>query len=95
VMDGNIMAVVRRPWSLLVLGGLEHRGANRGTLSVLDRDTHSGWHGRTLAQLPGMPIALRTEPDGGLSIATRGGVVSVACGGQRIAIDDHAFPFGH
>jgi virginiamycin B lyase len=77
VTEGNVFAIVSRPWGLVLLQGLAHLSTNSGTASILSRGTDGKWTARPLLELPGQPYALRELPDGGLGIATAYGTLTL------------------
>jgi virginiamycin B lyase len=77
VTEGNVFAIVARPWGLVLLQGLAHSFTNYGTASILSRGTDGQWTARPFLDLPATPGAVREMPDGGLGIATEYGTLTL------------------
>jgi hypothetical protein len=78
---GNVFAIVRAAWGLLVLQYQRHLDIDRGTLSALSYDAHAQhWNVRPLAELPGSPIEFHPNTDSISVIGTKGVIVVSARG---------------
>ena len=75
ITDGNVFAIVQRPWALVLVQGAAHGGARYGTMSVLERGRDGRWIARPHLELPAPPSGLRPTADGGLAIATTTGTL--------------------
>jgi virginiamycin B lyase len=95
VTEGKVLAIVARPWGLVVL---QHRsvswGVDGGLVTVLIQGPEGHWSGRPFLELPGAPIAFRTLSDGGMDIATTQGTVAVGPTGHVRAFECKEAPPG-
>jgi hypothetical protein len=78
IAEGAALAIVPRPWGLVVLRSF---AMSSHTVCVVERSEGGGWQARPLLQLPGWPTAFRLRADGGLTIATTNGTLMLGSGG--------------
>jgi hypothetical protein len=81
VREGNVFAIVRRPWGLVLLQGRAYNARLDGTVSILERGRNGQWSARPHLELPAAPTALRLAPDGGMAIATKMGTLALGPSG--------------
>jgi virginiamycin B lyase len=77
VTEGNVFAIVSRPWGLVLLQGLAHMMTDYGRASILIHGVDGKWTARPFLELPAQPYAVRELPDGGLGIATGYGTLTL------------------
>lgn len=92
ITDGNVFAIVQRPWALVLVQGAAHGGARYGTVSVLERGRDGRWIARPHLELPAPPSGLRQTVDGGLAIATTTGTLVLGPSGAVERFDCREFP---
>jgi hypothetical protein len=89
VADGNVFAVIQRPWGLLAVQATSGNGWPRGTISTLERAPEGSWRATPWLELTGAPRALRLDHEAALEIATTSGTISLARSGSVERFDCH------